>query len=241
MERNFSSTADYKAFAKERLAGKWLVSVLVFLVAGLLGSSSGSLQIEIDSDALENLQTLAPELVAFLMPILTAIAVPLTIYSIARFIIGGAVELGQKQYTLDLIDGLDPTFERLFCHIRRIGRGLALKLLTGLFIVLWSLLLIIPGIVASYRYALAPYILAEDPNCTALEAISRSKELMRGNKAELFWLELTFFGWNLLNVLTLGILGLWLTPYIETTKAVFYRVIRQTEENPGSGFHNIAP
>ena len=90
---------------------------------------------------------------------------------------------------------------------------------------LWSLLLVIPGIIASYSYAMAPYILYENPGMRPTAAIKASKELMRGNKWRLFCLQFSFIGWALLCALTAGIGNLWLHPYQETAQASFYRQI----------------
>ena len=98
---------------------------------------------------------------------------------------------------------------------------IAASFLQTLYVLLWTLLLIIPGIVAGYSYAMTPYILAENPDLTASEAISRSKEMMEGNRMDLFVLELTFIGWELLCILTLGIGNLWLGPYKAAAKAAF--------------------
>ena len=83
----------------------------------------------------------------------------------------------------------------------------------------------IPGIIASYRYAMTPYILLENPGMTANEAIKKSKELMQGNKWRLFCLQFSFIGWSILCVFTLGIGFLWLVPYMEAANAAFYREI----------------
>jgi hypothetical protein len=83
----------------------------------------------------------------------------------------------------------------------------------------------IPGIVKGLGYSMTPFILAENPDMTAREAISASSKLMNGHKWELFVLGLTFIGWELLCVLSLGIGFLWLNPYMNATYAAFYRQI----------------
>lgn len=102
----------------------------------------------------------------------------------------------------------------------------------GLYTFLWSLLFIIPGIIAAYSYAMTGYILAEDPELTAGEAISRSKEMMSGNRFRLFCLQFSFIGWEILSALTLGIGNLWLRPYKQAAVAAFYREISGTEYFP---------
>ena len=99
-------------------------------------------------------------------------------------------------------------------------------LLTGIFIFLWSLLFVIPGIIKSYSYAMTPYILEENPELGASEAIDRSRYMMRGHKFDLFWLQLSFIGWFFLCLLTAGIGFLWLAPYYETAKAAFYQEVK---------------
>lgn len=104
--------------------------------------------------------------------------------------------------------------------------GLGIK--TAIFTFLWSLLFIVPGIIASFSYSMAPYILADNPNMTGGEAIKASKLMMKGKKGKLFCLEFSFIGWLLLSVLTLGILMLWISPWMEAAKADFY----ETNKNP---------
>lgn len=103
------------------------------------------------------------------------------------------------------------------------GGTFLIGLMTSLFTFLWSLLFVIPGIIAAYRYSMATYIMAENPTIAPTEAIERSKALMDGRKGDLFCLDLSFFGWALLTVLTAGIGALWLTPYMAVSRAAFYR------------------
>ena len=95
---------------------------------------------------------------------------------------------------------------------------------------LQEVLFIIPGVIASYSYAMTDYILTENPELTAKEAIEKSKDMMEGNRWRLFCLEISFFGWVILSLLTLGIGSLWLTPYKEASMAAFYREVSGTEK-----------
>ena len=99
-------------------------------------------------------------------------------------------------------------------------------LLMYILVFLWSLLLIIPGLVKAYSYAMTPFILEEAPELSASEAIHRSRMMMRGHKFDLFWLQLSFVGWFLLCLLTAGIGFLWLMPYYSTAQAAFYEEVK---------------
>ena len=106
-------------------------------------------------------------------------------------------------------------------------------LLMAIFILLWSLLLIIPGIIKSFSYAMTPYLLEENPELSANDAIDRSRAMMKGHKFDLFWLLLSFIGWGILCVFTLGIGLLWLIPYMQTSVAAFYEDVKADYEING--------
>ena len=98
--------------------------------------------------------------------------------------------------------------------------------LYALKITLWTLLFIIPGIIMTFAYAMTPYILEEHPEISGWEASTRSREMMKGHKFDLFYLYLSFIGWFLLALLTLGIGFLWLVPYVDAAKAAFYNDLK---------------
>ena len=99
-------------------------------------------------------------------------------------------------------------------------------LFRGILITLWSLLLVIPGIIKSLSYAMTMYIVKDHPELTVNEAIDLSKDMMYGHKYDLFYLYISFIGWYLLSILTLGIGTFWLMPYIETAQASFYEDVK---------------
>ena len=147
------------------------------------------------------------------------------IFSLASFLLGGVLQLGYARFLLRQHDGKPTEFDDLFSQFDRFGTGFAQHFLRSLYTLLWSLLLIVPGIIAALSYAMTPFILEEHPELTANEAIRRSKELMRGHKTDLFILELTFIGWSLLCILTLNLGHIALNPYKNAAYAVFYREI----------------
>ncbi|TFG73978.1 MAG: DUF975 family protein [Chrysiogenales bacterium] len=141
---------------------------------------------------------------------------------LGALIITGPLQLGAVIFFITFTRRGNPDLGMLFAGFKQFGRALGTYLLMGLFILLWTLLLIIPGIIATYAYSQALYILADNPDVGPMEALRRSKEMMRGHKWKLFCLYCRFIGWNLLCILTLGIGFLWLSPYMNTSAAAFY-------------------
>lgn len=109
----------------------------------------------------------------------------------------------------------------------RYWSSVATVFLRNLFIALWSLLLVIPGIIKSYEYRMVTYLMAEYPNMTREEAFRISKEMMAGQKMDAFVLDLSFFGWYLLTAVTCGIAGIfYVSPYVHATNAELYVTLR---------------
>lgn len=117
---------------------------------------------------------------------------------------------------------------------------IVLSFLEGLFIALWSMLLVVPGIIASYRYRQAIYILIDDPSKRPLDCIRESKAMMNGHKSELFMFDLSFIGWSLLSYLP--VLGwavqVWLSAYSGMSYALYYEQLRGYAgyDAPGRGY-----
>ena len=156
--------------------------------------------------------------------------IPLVGY-IANPIIGGPLLLGVTYFFLALSRKQEAALSQIFDGLQRFVDALITYLLMALFIFLWSLLLIIPGIMAALSYALTFYLVAENPGLKGKEALLRSKTLMNGYRWKLFCLFLRFFGWFLLGALTMGIGFLWIMPYLQTALARFYDDLL---ENKGS-------
>ena len=221
------NSSDIRYRARQDLAGKWGVAILAGFLAALLGglvSSSGGGNIDLDQQEIARL----PDILKTYLLIAASIG---AVMGTITLIVGGTVELGYSKFLLKMHDGEDAKVEDLFSQFHRFGDGFCQRLLRALFVALWSLLFVIPGIVASLKYAMTPFILAENPGMTASEAITASKELMDGHKADLFFLQLSFIGWAILNVFTLGIGSLWLVPYINASYAAFYRSICNRRDN----------
>jgi uncharacterized membrane protein len=194
------SNSELRAMAREQLRGHWGIAigtVVIFLVISGIISS------------------------------VTNIKDYRWILTIILLLITGAWQAGILAFFLNLIRSKPLSIKDLFSQLPRLIPFFLLYLLVGIFILLWTLLLIIPGIIAALRYNLAFYIMVDHPEIGALEAINRSKEMMRGQKWKYFKLLLSFIGWYLLCIITLGIGFLWLIPYIYATQAAFYEDLRE--------------
>lgn len=127
---------------------------------------------------------------------------------------------------LNLSRGKNIDFTALFYGYKDFLRIAVTYLLRYIYTVLWMLLLIIPGIIKAYSYSMTPYILNDDPKISNNRAIEKSMAMMEGHKMQLFLLDLSFIGWGILCLFTLGIGFLLLTPYMETAHAKFYEDLK---------------
>ena len=150
----------------------------------------------------------------------TSRVLPLT--GIVSLILAGPMFLGITIFSLSLARNQDARIEQIFNGFYNFGKALGAYLLMLVFILLWSVLLVIPGIIAALSYSMTFYIIADDPSVGAMEAIDKSIIMMAGYKWKYFCLMLRFLGWALLCILTLGIGFLWLMPYMQVSVAKFY-------------------
>ncbi len=145
---------------------------------------------------------------------------------LAALVIGGPLTLGMAIFALSLSRNEDARLEQLFDGFQHFLVALVAYLLVILYTILWMLLLIVPGIIASISYSMTFYIIAEDRSISANDAIDKSKQMMDGYKMKYFTLMLRFLALGLLCILTLGIGFLWLIPFIQVTTAKFYDDIK---------------
>lgn len=159
------------------------------------------------------------------MLIMIVAGAPDDIGPLLTIIIDGPLFLGLAMFSLSLARKQEASVSQMFAGFNDFLRSFVAYLLICIFILLWSLLLIVPGIIAALSYSMTFFILAEDKTVSANEAIKKSKAMMMGHKKKLFYLGLRFFGWFLLGIITLGIGFLWIMPYFKVTLAMFYEDI----------------
>ena len=146
---------------------------------------------------------------------------------IGMYIVLPPLMLGLIMVCLNVTYGDNVEIGTLFKGFNYMGKAIALFLMVIFFTMLWSLLFVIPGIIKAYSYSMAFYILAENPEMTAREALNESKEITKGHKLDLFVLELSFILWGLLATVTFGIAYVYVLPYMQLTYVNFYHNIKR--------------
>lgn len=249
------TASDFRSIARESLEGNWLKAGIVALIASILGGnlyiSGFNLDINLNSTETSSTQGMllgTSETNDFLT---YAVLIAFVMFGIS-LIIGGFVALGNAKFQLSLIDRKESNISDIFSQSDRFCDGFKMKFWIGLKVFLWSLVLVIPGIVKQYSYAMTPYIMYEYPECIVEDAMNQSQEMMYGNKWRLFCLHFSFIGWELLLVVISGfgiagglfgfvsMLGILLNlvavliaefilaAYQEAAQAAFYREISAT-------------
>jgi uncharacterized membrane protein len=147
------------------------------------------------------------------------------------FLINSPLYIGFISFFLNLSRSKELDLMDIFSGVNIFLKSIITNFLIILYAALWSILFIVPGIIALINYSMTYYLLAENNNLKINQAIKLSKEVMKGNKFDFFILQLSFIGWFLLCPLTLGLGFLWLIPYIQTTNANFFIDIKEEYEN----------
>lgn len=178
--------------ARETLQGKWDQAVLAYFIYFLITGA------------------------------ISAVPISPAVNPVLALIIGGSMSYGMAGFSLTISRNGIPKLEQIFSGFHLFSTTLLTHLLMVLFIMLWSLLLVVPGIIAAISYSQTFYILNENNSLQPREAIEKSKQMMYGYKWKYFCLGLRFIGWALLCILTFGIGFLWLMPYMQVSFAKFY-------------------
>lgn len=158
--------------------------------------------------------------------------------SVVTTLTGLILDAGQVLYHLGVRRGEEMPYTALFDGFSFAGKIILLSIVQYIFIFLWTLLFIVPGIIAAYRYRFALYNLCENPDMGVMEALNMSKAQTMGFKGQLFVLDLSFIGWNILVSLTLGILDIWVAPYRAQANIAFFQEIKKIK---GVGFFPPRP
>ena len=221
-----------KLQARTRMRGYMGNAILVSLICALLIGSPSAPSFNFDENESlweGQLQSdwVEQQLHTWLPFIVVGVTVGLIIAIAVTVFFSNVLSVGKKGWYMRYCRGEYPAVGDLFSSFRIYKPAMTAMLLSDVYVWLWSLLFIIPGIVKRYAYRLVPYIIYENPNLSASEAITLSEEMMKGYKWELFIFDLSFFWWNLLSGITGGLVGiLYVDPYFSTAEAYVYDYIR---------------
>ncbi len=221
-----------KTNAKQRLARYHWYGVLVCLLAALLGASSmPSLNFEVSGETsinLENYLTQLSEKSLLIAVIILVVSVVVMLVALAfHLLVSNPVRVGFARYFISAREVNTPVSELFSAFRTNYTNTATVMFMHDLYIFLWSLLFVIPGIIKSFSYFMVPYLLAENPDMDGDRALQLSSDMMVGHKMELFVLELSFIGWQILSMITFNIVGiLYVAPYYTATMAEFYVAVR---------------
>ena len=213
--------AEAKSITKGAAVSAYVFTLLYLVISYVLtgiselatGSTAAELSYYLDMEIPFPTLGLSPLMVTFISILITLVSTVLS----AGYVI----------YHLGVRKGKTMPYATLFDGFTFVGKIIILQILIAVFTFLWSMLLFIPGIIAAYRYRFALYNLCENPQLSPSEALNMSKAQTRGYKWQLFVLDLSFLGWNILCALTLGILSIWIMPYIQQTDIGFFEEIKR--------------
>ncbi|MCP3761309.1 DUF975 family protein [Domibacillus sp. A3M-37] len=194
--------------ARASLKGNWLIAVGLFVVSLLLFGAPDFI--------------LNPDEYDFSWKDVVIVALSILLMPISLGLIWAWVDLSRGK-KIGFGHLLEP-YKTMF------GKSILVSLLQSILLFLWFLLLVIPGIIKSFSYMMTYYILRDEPELSPLQAITKSRKMMDGHKGEAFVLGLSFIGWILLGIVTIGIGFLWIAPYMSVTYAHFYNTIRAEHE-----------
>ncbi|MFD2445416.1 DUF975 family protein [Bacillus sp. CGMCC 1.16607] len=216
------SISEIKGKALKSLRGKWGLAVGLTLLIFIINSIFPLIIEAIISGGFTNWVNQEGTSVggSFFSMILSIALIPFTI-AVSWFFLGVA-RFEEVQIT-DVF--------MIYKDGKRALKLIGTSILVGIFTFLWSLLLIIPGIIKSLSYSQTFLLLKDHPELTALDAISESRRRMNGYKWKYFLLNLSFIGWGILCIFTLGIGLLWLSPYVSTSVATFYNELIKPQGN----------
>lgn len=195
---------EIKEWSKQKIKGNIWNILGAILIANLIGGITSSVTAEYEVFSL--------------------------VISIGGGILTFFMEIGLIRFMTQFIKEQPHSFEMLFSKFKDWQQVITTYLHQFAIIFLWTLLFIIPGIIKAYAYSLVSYILADNQDISSKDALDLSEKMMNGHKASLFIFELSFIGWHLLAILTLGILEIWIIPYQQTARTKFLLNIKEEYE-----------
>ncbi len=235
----FWTRTELKQRAKNTLHLSYWKCVLVAVILSIAGGGGSGVNFNYNfntddfSNDFSNVGRMTDQLTAMIAVIMAVVAIASVIGVLISVFLFGPLDTGCRRFFIiarvqpaDLGE-MGHSFEHNYMNVVKV------MFLRGLYTFLWSLLFLIPGIIKAYEYRMIPYILAEDPSVSSADAFRLSKQMMDGEKANAFVLDLSFIGWYLLSLCTIGLLGVfYVNPYYHNTCTELYSVLKQKVTAP---------
>lgn len=223
---------ELKARGKSAFKANYGNSVIAALILSLLGggaAASSRFTSSYTNQTSEEGGSLASNLTPEMVAVIAVITLMITaIMMLLKIFVFNPLKVGGYRFFRHNVESPGTSLGVFKEGFDNYGHVVITMFLTDLFLALWTLLFIIPGIVKSYSYRMVPYIIKENPELSANDAITLSRKMMDGNKWNTFILDLSFIGWALLALITLGIVGIfWTSPYVYSTDAALYLKLKE--------------
>ena len=228
---------NYREKARDVLSGNWFKAIIATLIVSLI---TGCFSVNYNTDSLQDstipedggiVSTIASltqqessdELATAILIAYAVLGVVFFGSALLQVMVSGVMSVGLSRFNLDMIDFNPLKIRTVFSGFNNLKVAIVSHLRVFLRIFIGTIFFVIPGIIASFTYSVLPYVIADNPDMTACEAMSECRHIMKGNRWKLFCLSMSFFGWYLVGFLTLGVGLLWVMPYHNAAIAVFYR------------------
>lgn len=210
MKQNSVYRREGRSLTKGKIFNIFLVSLIFSIIVGLISGVGASFAPKFDPQTF----TVISEGNPFLN----------MVFTILTFLVGGYATYGMVKLFIAVTKSEEIMLEKaLMSGVKdQPVKAPLLSLVQGIFLSLWTLLFIIPGLIKSYSYAMSTYILVNDPNVDVVASITKSRQLMDGKKLKLFMLDLSYLGWYILSLFTLGILTIWVASWHQTARTLFF-------------------
>lgn len=216
---------EAKQITKTACVSAYLFTLLYWIIISVLDAVSTY----VSGDVITLMQFYAPDMAVPAIFQRAAEFPPMTVLFVTVMVslLNSVLHAGNVLYHQGVRAGEEMPFSTLFDGFSFVGKLIVLDIVMYLLVFLWSCLFVIPGLIAVYRYRFAVYNLCENPELGVMEALHMSKVQTQGYKGDLFILDLSFFGWSLLCTLTLGILSIWVTPWMMQTDIGYFEEIKR--------------
>ena len=224
------NSKDLRVKAWGSLKGKYWLAFGATLVIGILNSLGSGLitgaQLLLKANQVVDPAQMNEAMLSHTLAMMGIVLVLCLFGVLISIFVGSTATVGSCNYFIKNTDS-KPSFADIFSGFKtNYGRNIKTIFAMSVKIALWSLLLIVPGVIKSFEYAMVPYILADDGQISSKDAFQKSKQMMMGNKWRLFKLNFAFIGWILLCIPTIGIGAFFLIPYVDAANAEFYMELK---------------